>query len=312
MTFSTLHGWRYPTFLLHALTSVAVVGVHWRDVWVAAKMLPLGAFLRRVRISSFIPREKRGVLLLDDRMGHRIPCMRTVPLEKRYYSTPRTTGLFVFPYFAHPAFYEQGLAVLARRLSSQAGPRTRTLFFSGTVNAEGYEAAARFAVLTRPTIIDHLTRRLGEDRYSRLRDRTLLITIDDMADNVVKHRLSPAEYLAALAAADFCLCPPGCGMPHSHNIIEGMSVGAIPITNYAGFMSPPLRHGVDCLAFETLDEFDAILDSLSSIEPAEIERMRKGVVDYYLRHLDAASAGARFLENLLSVETVAINDETGR
>ena len=311
VTLSTLAGWRYPVYLLNALAGASVVGIHWRDVAAAWRALPGDLFWRRVRIASFMPIESRGVLIRDDQYGHPMACRRTIQLERRYYSAPRGPDLFVLPYFAHPDFYQQGMADVARRLAGRAGPRAVTLFFSGTVDGEHYAAAARFAILTRPPIIEHLEQRLAAAALAGLKARTELFTIHDVSPQA-RHRFTLPEFLARLAGADFCLCPPGCGMPHSHNLIEAMAVGTIPITNYAQFMSPPLRHGVDCLAFETLDELDRVLELLATIDQATVTRMRQGVMDYYARYLAPPAAGERLLAALPASARIAVNDETGR
>lgn len=311
VTLSTLAGWRYPVYLLHALASASVVGVHWRDLAATARVLPADLFWRRVRIASIVPLKSRGVLIKDEQYGRPIACGRSIQLERRYYSSRRGPELFVLPYFAHPDFYQQGMESVARGLMKRAGPRPVTLFFSGTVNADHYATAARFSILTRPRIVAHLEQRLAEAVHAGLKARTQLFTVHDVSPDA-QHRFTLAEFLQRLASADFCLCPPGCGMPHAHNIVEAMAVGTIPITNYPHYMSPPLRHGVDCLAFETLDDFDGILDSLAGIEQASIARMRQGVADYYARYLDPRAVGERFIKDIAITERIAVNDETGR
>lgn len=312
VTISTLHGWRYPTFLLHLLTKAAVVGVNWRDISTAARMLPPRVFWRRIRIANLLPAKKRGVLIQDEANDRGMRAERRIALEKRYYSAPREPGLFVLPYFASPQFYEDDFAPLARELATRPRRRSMTLFFSGTVDDEHYAAAARFSILTRPPIIDRLQRGLEKPDAAGLRDRVEINLQHDVSQTEIKHRFTLPEYLARLADADFTLCPPGCGMPHSHNIVEAMAVGTIPITNYAGHMVPPLTHGVDCLAFDTLDELDVIISSLMTIDQASIERMRRAVIDYYDRHLDPAAVGARLVANLDHIDKIAVNDETGR
>ena len=114
-----------------------------------------------------------------------------------------------------------------------------------------------------------------------------------------------------MAEADFFVCPPGCGMPHSHNIVEAMSVGTIPITNYASYMTPPLQHGRHCLAFDTIDEFKAILRNLPQMAQPEIRAMRQAVGDYYRRYLDPIAVGNQIVGALPGIESIVVNDETG-
>lgn len=98
-------------------------------------------------------------------------------------------------------------------------------------------------------------------------------------------RIDVSEWLPTVARADFFLCPPGIVMPMSHNIIESMAVGTIPITNYPEWLDPPLRHGRDCLAFNDLDELLAVLRLAVEMSETEIRCMRANVTEYYERYL---------------------------
>jgi glycosyltransferase involved in cell wall biosynthesis len=312
MTLSTLAGWRYPVYLLHALARAGVVGVHWRDLSIANAFLPADLFWRRIRNASALPQRRRGVVIADDTGGRVIDGERIVTLERRYYSAPRQPSTFVLPYFAHPLFYQSSVEPLARRLAAGDGARPQTLFFSGTVDEAHYAAAARFSLVVRPVILAALRQALLSPRLAMLARRSEIHLQTDIKDSDLKHQFTLPQYLEKLAGADFTLCPPGCGMPHSHNIIEAMAVGTIPITNYATWMEPALTHGVDCFAFNTAEELQRILDMLADLPQAQISRMRAAVRDYYARHLDPTAVGTRLLERLPTLERIAVNDETGR
>jgi hypothetical protein len=310
VTMSTLHGWRYPFFLLISLTSVSAVGIHWRDVGLAFKILPLKAFVRKVRIASLLPSSRRGVLIYDPVNGRGIKSLRRIILETNYYCVENAPNVFILPYFAHPEFYRSGLFRSTRRLATKSGSRPLRLFFSGTVS-QVYLRASRFNVITRLEMMNHVGALLKEDRFSDLRSKSEILTTTDIADNVQKHALSPSEFLRRLAETDFFLSPPGIRMPHAHNIIEGMSVGAIPITNYHEFMSPPLRHGIDCLAFDTLDELSKIIELVATIDEVAIERIREGVIQYYYRYLDPPAVGRALLTKMNLLDRIVVNGETG-
>ncbi len=98
-------------------------------------------------------------------------------------------------------------------------------------------------------------------------------------------RIEFADWLPTLAKADFFLSPPGIVMPMCHNIIEAMAVGTIPITNYPEWLDPPLRHGRECLAFDDEADLIAQLRQALAMDPAQIESLRRGVIEYYERHL---------------------------
>jgi hypothetical protein len=310
VTFSTLVGWRYPVFLINSLAGVSVVGVHWRDTLVAYRMLPFRTFLFRLRIASLLPPARRGTLIYDAEFGRDIRCVRRIALEKRYYLVSSGNGLYIYPYFAHPTFYLDQLWRLAQRLSAQEAMRPTRLFFSGTVQEEHYAGVdTRFSILGRPVIIDHLMEALRHPENCWLNDNAIIIVTADVADSVAKHFMTPEEFLRACARTDFFLCPPGCGMPQCHNMVEAMSAGAIPITNYHDFMTPPLTHNVNCLAFDTLADLDAIIHRLSSIEARDIEQLRAGAKAYYAEFLEMRRVGERFLQDIDRVSALAVNDE---
>lgn len=97
--------------------------------------------------------------------------------------------------------------------------------------------------------------------------------------------IETSAWLPILARSDFLICPPGIVMPMSHNIIEAMAVGTIPITNYPEWMDPPLRHGRECLAFDSIEDLFSVLRQALQMRPEDIRAMRTAVVEYYERHL---------------------------
>jgi hypothetical protein len=81
-------------------------------------------------------------------------------------------------------------------------------------------------------------------------------------------------------------------MPVSHNLIEAMFCGAIPITNGGAFMAESLKDGETCLAFSGEADFVAAIEKALSMSDQGIEKMRGSVWDYYGRFLDPKAFGA--------------------
>jgi len=98
-------------------------------------------------------------------------------------------------------------------------------------------------------------------------------------------RIDETRWLQTLATCDFFLCPPGFVMPMCHNTVEAMAVGAIPIINYPEWFDPHLEHGKNCIAFDDKEELLGKLHDVLEMDPAEIARMRREVIDYYERYL---------------------------
>lgn len=71
-----------------------------------------------------------------------------------------------------------------------------------------------------------------------------------------------------------------------HNVIEAMAVGTIPILCYEDWFSPNLVHGENCLTYKTLDEIPNLIKLANSMNPNEIERMRRAVINYYEHYLN--------------------------
>jgi glycosyltransferase involved in cell wall biosynthesis len=226
------------------------------------------------------------------------------------------------PYFCHPDFYRLRLHETVPQL--RAGERTVRVFFAGTADDAKYDRQFAFPLATRSAILRAVTAALADD-LTTVRTRSALAAARDGAaqrllfalsgdtdDTTDRHLMTPGEYIALMARADFFLAPPGWVMPHCHNIVEAMSVGTIPITNYGGYLTPPLEDGVTCLAFDAPDGAVAAVRRALAMPAAEIAAMRANVVRYHDEHL-AAPAFRRRLDRQAGVEvTVRVNAERGR
>lgn len=146
-----------------------------------------------------------------------------------------------------------------------------------------------FEKLDRHSIISHLINtnsvriiESGEQREELLEEAYCnhLVIFQETA------RIPFDKWLALLAHANFFLAPPGITIPLCHNIIEAMSVGTIPITNYPEWFSPPLQSGQNCLTFTSLEDLDRIMAQALTMSNQEIETLRQGVLAYYDTHLD--------------------------
>jgi glycosyltransferase involved in cell wall biosynthesis len=118
----------------------------------------------------------------------------------------------------------------------------------------------------------------------------MAVSIDDRGgDRQGKSFLSQEHYFEALRECDFVLSPPGICMPVSHNLIEAMFCGAIPITNGAAFMSEPLKAGETCLDFQDFESFVSVINLAMAMDENEVAQMRNTVRDYYDRFLEPKS-----------------------
>lgn len=103
--------------------------------------------------------------------------------------------------------------------------------------------------------------------------------------------------------------PPGFRYPHSHNLIESMSVGAIPITNYGHLFDPPLVHGHTCLRFATTKDLHEALRQAMNMPADALAQLRENVVRHYDDHLAPESLFARLREYVSGMTTLHVLNE---
>jgi len=237
------------------------------------------------------------------------------------------------PYFMHPSVYHRGLhkrrspdtALNTRHSPSVTShsakgaspshqspatsysPQRRRRFrigFFGTHDRDFYTKHYHFPGMNRVDVLETFLKKFGHrmrpvsgapDQWP---DSEIAVSIDARGgDRRGKTFLSQDHYFEALRECDFVLSPPGWCMPVSHNLIEAMFCGAIPITNGGAFMAEPLADDVNCLAFKNVEELAAAVERALAMDVGEVERMRWAVLDYYERFLEPNAFGEKLLRS---------------
>jgi hypothetical protein len=198
------------------------------------------------------------------------------------------------PYFMHPSVYHKGLhkRVSATRHSPQRRRRFRIGFF-GTHDREFYTKHYHFPGMNRFEILEVFLQKFG-DQITHLRGFSrdwnpceMAVSIDSRGgDRKGKSFLSQDHYFEALQECDFVLSPPGWCMPLSHNLIEAIFCGAIPITNGGEYMAEPLKDGETCLEFQDADGLLPVIDRALAMDAGDVELMRRAVLEHYDRFLE--------------------------
>ena len=204
--------------------------------------------------------------------------------------SPLATALRA-PYFMHPSVYHRGLHKRrspSTALDSAAKQRRRfRIGFFGTHDREFYTKHYHFPGMNRFEVLDVFIQKFG-NRMKRLRGFPrdwdpceMAVSIDSRGgDRRGKTFLSQDHYLEALRECDFVLSPPGWCMPVSHNLVEAMFCGAIPITNGGAFMAEPLADGINSLEFQNVEGLVAVIERALAMDESEVVRMRDTVRDY--------------------------------
>ena len=193
--------------------------------------------------------------------------------------------------------------------------------FAGTINARVYMGHFKFPLLNRVQIFEPseralrlrrgLSRRLAE--YDALRGQPPPITIVATAaeaDTAQKHILRGGRYLEFLGDCSFFLAAPGYAMPLAHNLIEAMHLGAVPILNYAQYLEPELKDGVNCLCFSSAAELANAVERALRMPAETVEEMRAAVARYVHEHLSVGSFARKLRENLRDGTKIVVNAES--
>lgn len=238
--------------------------------------------------------------------------LKKLLLDYDYFSA--TSEAPRMPYFMHPAVYAAGLHKLA--VPSSEAPRKIRVAFFGSRDADFYTRDFHFPILNREQVLESFIREF-EDRIWKVNrpveswtKREIAVAIDTKGgDRGDKNFLPMADYLEALRQCDFFLSPPGKCMPHSHNLIEGMAAGCIPILNYPEFINPPLEDGVNCLAFRSTEDLRRAIGQALQMPPIKIKEMRGRLLAYYTTNLIPRKWLKNHLEYRATSPAIRVNAE---
>jgi hypothetical protein len=185
-------------------------------------------------------------------------------------------------------------------------PRKWTIFFGGDAKTEKYDKSTIqeiYQKLTRSDIFILLKEKLAPHQLTLLKQQQDL-------DNAYKSQLNtlvlmnnreckvPADkWLATLCLSEFFLACPGVRYPMSHNLIEAMAVGSIPITQYPELFYPALEDGKNCLVFKDEESLLSVIKRVLQMTREEKEKLKEGAVDYYEKYLAPEITIQRLLEH---------------
>jgi glycosyltransferase involved in cell wall biosynthesis len=254
--------------------------------------------------SSVLIRDIRGQNASSPATSHSL--LATAPkvpmLDSRPSSLDSSSQVLRAPYFMHPSVYHRGLHKSrspSTAFDSAAKQRRRfRIGFFGTHDRDFYTKHYHFPGMNRFEILEAFFEKFG-DSFVNLegppqdwKAEQIAVSIDARGgDRSGKAFLSQDHYFEALHKCDFVLSPPGWCMPVSHNLIEAMFCGAIPITNGGAFMAEPLTDGLNCLEFQDEEGLVPVIDRALAMDDCEVARMRKAVRDYYDRFLEPKAFG---------------------
>lgn len=232
---------------------------------------------------------------------------------------PQHNNWVFMPYAMNPSTYSTGQYANIKNLQNTS--RKIRLFFAGNVDPTYYSSIQPqsilndFKIMPRTMVIETVSSYLSNEKIdikdwqqmelilnSNYRQKCIIIETNKINFNVPQTR-----WLEALAKSDFFICAPGVTAPLCHNAIESMSVGTIPITNYANWFFPSLEHLKNCIKFDTKEDLIKVLELVMSMEKSQIEQLRTNVIEYCEKYLSCDSFLANTIYSSKSELTVFMN-----
>ena len=196
----------------------------------------------------------------------------------------------VMPYPMHPNQINESTDQRVESFRSQ--PKAGIFFAGNQKTRYGRETMQNeFGVLPRLAILSELRRcfpdRIAARDSAGSDDR---IVLRDSATDPIAGK----DWMTVLAAHRFFLCCPGASQPVCHNVIEAMSVGAIPLIEYSDRFHPELVDGVNAICFQGCRGLVDAVRRIDSMSEQKRSLLTENVCDYFDEHLD----GATFLKRL--------------
>lgn len=224
-------------------------------------------------------------------------CMAAFPIHPDYYKTYPSREMF-------------------ERLRNSS--RSIHIFFAGNTNAQKYQKAQLmelFDVNNRVDLLNHIKNTYSNDKILEIiSDKQVLYDLFDSKKEIKpfvisKVKSNSEDWLKILSNSNFFLCAAGVYMPWCHNLSESMSVGTIPILEYAHLCTPPLVHMENCITFSGLENVQKTIELALTLDPESIARLKNNVIRYYENNLSLESTVKKiddFITSSHSDITVAV------
>jgi glycosyltransferase involved in cell wall biosynthesis len=214
-------------------------------------------------------------------------------LSNDYFSSKNLNCTYHVPMCCYPLFYKK--SQIFENLNLSSSKRKRSVFMAGNFDAEYYGQIDNSPVFNQPSrrkIVDFLK----EKKYHKTTRSVMQLEeyIDGETDNDVilidtneDFKIPFTSLFNYLSKFEFFLALPGITIPQSHNLIEAMACGCIPIIHkeYAGLMQPPLEDGINAFLFSDLEELHKLILRTFEIQDVLFNKISKNVTFYYTSFL---------------------------
>lgn len=234
-------------------------------------------------------------------------------VDANYFSKKKPENSYIFPYNMHPDIYNSELYKTITHLRQTR--KSIKVFFGGNTGY-GYgnpDIKKLFGKITRNELISYIEAFANEKKLNNeITDQNPGVVFSEKPIDILivkKPVFSLKEWMTALAQSNFYIAAPGFSMPFSHNAIESMSVGTIPILQYPEMFNPLLTDMVNCLKFDNETDLTEKINLALSLDKEKLAFMRTEVLNYYDQNLDPKAAIGNLIAKLPETEKMYINAE---
>lgn len=247
----------------------------------------------------------QGYLLVTDKwysgLAHKAKKIISVNYQPDYHTGDRC---FPMPFPMFPPIYAMQQDLHLENYREQ--PRQWQIFFGGDAEPGKYNKKSIrkiYAKLSRAQLLECLKKALTPDEMIELHNDAVRQSAEQehyaglVVMNTRQCKVLPEDWLGTLARSRFFLACPGVRYPMSHNIIEAMAVGSIPITQYPEMFFPPLEDGKNCLTFSNETELQIAINNAMEMSEYTITTMAQAATDYYDNYLSPAASIQRLVNH---------------
>lgn len=197
---------------------------------------------------------------------------------------------YYFPMTMHPLFYNKGIWKngIKRPVKSK-----NSIFMIGSFNKDLYSGFDEelFKMPSRLSTLRYL--KINSILSSVQSKKELAEFIDSNNDNQcividsTQNETPMINLRRLLSCFKFYLVLPGVVMPFSHNLIEALSVGSIPLihVNYADLLKPKLKHLHTAIIYKDLNDLSIKIKMAYSLNDQITNSMKMNILKYYHTHL---------------------------
>jgi len=208
----------------------------------------------------------------------------------------------LLPFMHHPETFINGQ--LDKINEYRRNTKMLWCFFSGNFDVDTYTKTIHnsfFGIENRYNLIGEIRNHFSSEKLAILNNANDIFSLENTESKKIVitdwtwhphktgnlySRIKSEEWLSVLSRCNFFIGLPGVYMPMCHNLIEAMSVGTIPILEYADQFYPELTHMENAILFRGKKDLIEKLEFVLTLSNDEVKKMRENVIEYYEQYLN--------------------------